>query len=302
MSTWSELSNELCNTVQGVGKSVVAVQAEGSRTVSGIVLDEQTIVTTSSFISDGEKICAWVSPDRQVAVSVIGRDPGTDVALLKSDQQLGSPAAFAEDPKLEVGQLVLAIGRTWRGNLVASSGILSGLMGEWHTPRGEKVESFIRPDLNLYSGLSGGALVGADSKVIGMNTSALRRRSSVAIPYRTIKRVAPVLREKGHIPKPYLGVGLQPVRVPESLTQRLNLTQDVGALVVHVESASPADKAGLLPGDILLVVDEQNFAHQGPTSFVFRLKPNRDVRIVGIRGGQHFSSTIHVGERQRRQA
>ena len=177
MSTWGELSNELCNTVQGVGKSVVAVQAEGSRTVSGIVLDDQTIVTTASFISDGEKIRAWVSPDRQVAVSVIGRDHGTDVALLKSDQQLGSPAAFAEDPKLEVGQLVLAIGRTWRGNLVASSGILSGLMGEWHTPHGEKVESFIRPDLNLYSGFSGGALVGADSKVIGMNTCALRRRS-----------------------------------------------------------------------------------------------------------------------------
>jgi S1-C subfamily serine protease len=175
-------------------------------------------------------------------------------------------------------------------------------MGEWHTPRGEKVERFIRPDLNLYSGFSGGALVSADSKVIGMNTSALRRRSSVTIPYSTIKRVAAVLREKGHIPKPYLGVGLQPVRVPESLTQRLNLTQDVGALVVHVESASPADRAGLLPGDILMDVDEQNFGHKGPTSLVFRLEPNRDAKVAGIRGGQQFSTTIHVGERPRRQA
>jgi S1-C subfamily serine protease len=209
---------------------------------------------------------------------------------------------FAEDPTLEVGQLVLAIGRTWRGNLVASSGILSGLMGEWHTRRGEKIERFIRPDLNLYSGFSGGALVGADSKVIGMNTDALRRRSSVAIPYSTIKRVAAVLREKGHIPKPYLGVGLQPVRVPESLMQRLNLTQNVGALVVHVDSTSPADKAGLLPGDILLGVDEQTFGHHTPTSLVFRLEPNRDAKIAGIRGGQQFSTTIQVGERPRRQA
>jgi serine protease DegQ len=302
MSTWSELSNELCNTVQGAGKSVIALQADGSRTVSGIVLDEHTIVTTASFISDGEKIHAWVSPDQRVDASVIGRDHGTDIALVKPDRQVGSPAVFAEDPKLEVGQLVLAVGRTWRGNLVASSGILSGLMGEWHTPRGEKVESFIRPDLNLYSGFSGGALVGADSKVIGMNTSALRRRSSVAIPYKAIKRVAAVLREKGHIPKPYLGVGLQPVRVPESLRQRLNLIEDVGALVVHIESASPADKAGLLPGDILLGVDEQNFRHQGPTSLVFQLEPNRDAKIAGIRGGQQFSTTIHVGERPRRQA
>jgi serine protease DegQ len=302
MSTWNELSNELGNTVQAVGKSIIALQAEGSRTVSGIVLDDYTIVTTASIITDSEKIRAWVSPDQQIDASVIGRDRGTDIALIKPDQQVGSPAVFAEDPKLQVGQLVLAIGRTWRGNLVASSGILSGLMGEWHTARGEKVESFIRPDLNLYSGFSGGALVGADSKVIGMNTSALRRRSPLAIPHSTIKRVAAVLREKGYIPKPYLGVGLQPVRVPESLTQRLNLTQDVGALVVHVESASPADTAGLLPGDILLGVDEQNFGRQGPTSLVLRLEPNRDAKIAGLRGGQQFSTTIHVGERPRRQA
>ena len=302
MSTWSELSNDLSSTVQRVGKSIVAVQADGNRTVSGIVLDERTIVTTASVVSDGEEIRAWVSRDQQINASVIGRDHGTDIALLKPSQQLGSPAVFSEDPHLGVGQLVLAVGRTWRGNLVASSGILSGLMGEWHTPRGEKIESFLRPDLNLYSGFSGGALVGADSKVMGMNTDALRRRTSLAIPYSTIKRVAAVLREKGHIPKPYLGVGLQPVRVPESLTQRLNLTQDVGTLVVHVESDSPADKAGLLPGDILLGVDEQNFGHQGPTSLVFRLEPNRDAKISGIRGGQHFSTTIHVGERPRRQA
>ena len=122
MSTWSELSNELSSTVQGVGKSIISLQAEGNRTVSGIVLDERTIVTTASFVSDGEKIRAWVSADQQVDATVIGRDHGTDIALLKPDQQVGSPAVFAEDPKLEVGQLVLAIGRTWRGNLVASSG------------------------------------------------------------------------------------------------------------------------------------------------------------------------------------
>jgi S1-C subfamily serine protease len=131
MSSWSELSNELHKTVQAVGQSVIMVQAESSRTVSGIVLDERTIVTTASAIGDGETIRAWVSPDQQVDARIIGSDRGTDIALLKPDQQVGSPAVFADDPKLEVGHLVLAIGRTWRGNLVASSGILSGLMGEW---------------------------------------------------------------------------------------------------------------------------------------------------------------------------
>jgi serine protease DegQ len=302
MGTWSELSNELSRAIQEVGSSVVTIQAEGGRTVSGILLDEQRIVTTASAISDREKVNAWISPAKPVNATAVGSDSGTDITLLKVEQKLGPAAAFAEHPNLYVGQLVLAIGRTWRGNLVASSGILSGLMGEWHTLRGTKIEAFIRPDLNFYSGFSGGALIGADRKIIGMNTGALRRRSPLAVPYVTIAHVTAVLSEKGYIPKPYLGVGLQPVRVPESLKQRLNLSQEVGALVVHVESASPAEKAGFLPGDILLSVESQNFDQEGTASVIFRLTPNTNAKIAGIRGGQHFSSTVLVGERPSRRA
>jgi S1-C subfamily serine protease len=301
MGTWNELSNELSQAVQEVGKSIVTVQAEGGRPISGILLDGQNAVTSASTVGEGEKFRAWISPDKPVNASVVGSDSGTEIALLNLEQKIGPPATFAEDPKLGVGQLVVAIGRTWRGNLVASSGILSGLMGEWQTSRATKIEAFIRPDVSLYSGLWGGALIGPDRKIIGMNTGALRRRSPLAVPYATIKRISAVLSEKGYIPKPYLGVGLQPVRVPESLKQKLNLTQDVGALVVHVESASPVDKAGLLPGDILLNVENQKFGHEGTASVVFRLVPNTEAKIAGIRGGQQFFSTVLVGERPRRQ-
>jgi len=175
-------------------------------------------------------------------------------------------------------------------------------MGEWHTFRGKKIDAFIRPDLTLYSGFSGGALIGADQKIIGMNTTALRRGSPLAIPYATIKGTAAILIEKGYIPKPYLGLGLQPVRVPESLKKNLNLTQNVGALVVHVEPSSPADKAGLLLGDVLLRIEERNFGEGETASVVFRLAPGQNASILGIRGGQQFSSTVSVGERPRRQA
>lgn len=302
MGTWSELSSELSKTIEEVGKSVVTVQADGGRTSSGIILGEQTVVTTARAVADRETIRVWMSSEKPLNATLVGQDSDTDIGLLKLETKIGPPAVFAEDLKLAVGSLVLAIGRTWRGNLVASAGILSGVMGEWHTFRGKKIEAFIRPDLNLHSGFSGGPLIGADRKVIGMNTAALRRGSPLAVPHLTIKRIAAALSEKGYVPNPYLGLGLQPVRTPESLKQKLNLTQGVGALVVHLESDGPADKAGLLLGDILLRVEEHNLGERGTASVVFQLTPNKEAKVDGIRGGQRFSSTVLVGERPRRQA
>jgi S1-C subfamily serine protease len=302
MGTWNDLSNELSQAIQAVGKSIVTVQAGGGRTASGIVLDEKTVVTSARAVSDEGAIRLWISPDEPFDASLVGRDSGTDIAVLKTDAKLAPSGAFAETPQLAVGQLVLAIGRTWRGNLVASSGILSGVMGEWHTFRGQKIDAFIRPDLTLYSGFSGGALIGADQKIIGMSTTALRRESQLAIPHSTIQRTSAILIEKGHIPKPYLGLGLQPVRVSESLRKNLNLSQHVGALVVHVESGSPAESGGVLLGDILLQVEGHNFGEEGAASVVFRLVPDQKARILGIRGGKQFSSTVSVTERPGRQA
>ena len=302
MSVWDELSSELSKSIQDIGKSVVTVQGGCGRSASGIFLDEQTIVTTARVVADQETIRVWTSSEKKLNATLVGIDSGTDIGLLNLETKAGTPAVFSEDPKLAVGQLLLAIGRTWRGNLVASAGILSGVMGEWYTFRGKKIEAFIRPDLNLYSGFSGGPLMGADRKVIGMNTGALRRGSPLAVPYATIKRIGAVLKEKGYVPKPYLGVGLQPVRVPESLKRKLNLTQDVGALVVHVDSEGPSDKAGLLLGDMLLRVEDQELGAQGTASVVFRLTPKQEVKIYGMRAGQQFSSTVLVGERPRRQA
>jgi serine protease DegQ len=302
MGTWNDLSNEISQAVQEVGKSIVTVQAQGSRTFTGIVLDDKTVLTSAHSISEGENIRLWISPNHPISAQLAGSDPGTDIAVLKAEEKVASPARFAENPPLAVGQLVAAIARTWRGNLVASAGVLSGLMGEWHTHRGKKIEAFIRPDLTLYSGFSGGALIGPDEKIIGMTTTALRRGSPVAIPYTTIKRITGALLEKGYIPTPYLGVGLQPVSLPESLKQSLNLTEHAGALVVHVEPSSPAEKAGTLVGDILLNISESSFGKQRTTSIISRLAPGQTATVSGIRGGQLFSSAIVVGERPRRRA
>jgi S1-C subfamily serine protease len=302
MGTWNELSSELSTAIEEVGESIFTVQAGGGRTASGILLEEQLIITTARAVAEHETIRVWMSSEKPLNANLVGIDSDTDIGLLKLETKTGRPAVFADDPKLSVGRLVLAIGRTWRGNLVASAGILSGVMGEWYASRGNKIEAFIRPDLNLYSGFSGGALIGADRKVIGMNTGALRRGSPLTVPNITIKRIGAALKEKGYVPKPYLGLGLQPVRMPESLKKKLNLTQDVGALVVHVDSEGPSDKAGLLLGDILLRVEGADFGGQRTAAVVLRLTPNKEAKIHGMRGGQQFSSTVLAGERPRRQA
>lgn len=302
MASWNELSNEISQTIQAVGKSIVTVQPGSGRTSSGIILDDETVITSAHSLAHEENIRVWTSPDQPVTATLKGSDPGTDLALLKAEKKIRPAAVFAENPQVAVGQLVVAVGRTWRGNLVTSAGILSGVMGEWHTFRGSKLEAFIRPDLTLYPGFSGGALISADQKIIGMNTTAVRRGSPITVPGATIKRVAAILAEKGYIPKPYLGVGLQPVRVPESSRQKLNLTEEVGALVVHVENGSPADKAGLLLGDVLLRLQGESLAAGGTVSLVRRLTPNQKAEISGVRAGQQFSATVLVGERGSRRS
>jgi S1-C subfamily serine protease len=298
MGTWNQLSNELSQIIQKVGESVVAVQA-GPRTASGIIVDDSTILTSAHAISEEGKIRAWISPDQPVNLELMGSDYGCDLAGLRSEGKIGTPALFAENPQLAVGNLVIAIGRTWRGKLVASAGILSGLMGEWHTQGGKKIEAFIRPDLTLYRGFSGGALVGADERIIGMSSTALRRGSPLAIPYATVQRVLPMLREKGYVPAPYLGLGLQPLRVPESLKQKLNLREQAAALVVHVEAGSPAEGAGVMLGDVLLSIAESHFGEERAVSILSRLAPHQKAGVVGIRGGQKFTTNIVMGERPR---
>jgi S1-C subfamily serine protease len=297
---WKELSTEISEAVGTVGQSIVTVQAGGHRTSSGVVLDETTVVTTAHTISSEGDIQVWMSPKEPCGAQVVGRDSGTDLALLKADRKLGKAAPFAENPQLAIGQLVVAVARTWRGNLVASAGVLSGLMGEWHTYRGKKIEAFIRPDLTFYSGFSGGALIGPDQKIVGINTAALRRGSPLAIPYATVKRITSLLLEKGYVPSPYLGLGLQPVRVPESLRQKLNLTEHAGALVVHIEGGSPAEKAGLMLGDVVLRIQNRGLGEERTVDILSRLVPRETATVVALRAGQQFTSTVTVGERPRR--
>jgi S1-C subfamily serine protease len=282
---WEELANEMAETAAGTGLSVVAVHGRRHAS-SGIFWSEDAIVTVNHALPRDEQCTVTVPSGERMTARVAGRDSSTDLAVLRLQKPTGTQLPrWAETSHLRVGELVMALARTGRGNLVASSGVISGLMGSWRTWGGGEVDQFIRPDLNLYSGFSGGPLLNARGDVIGMNTSALHR-SGITVPASTIHRVAAELLEKGRIERPYLGLAMQAAPLPESLRTRLNLMATEGLLVVHTEPGGPAEKAGVLLGDVLLELDGQGTADTDDVQRVLRgQKSGNAVQAKLLRGG-----------------
>lgn len=297
---WATLANELEETSAEAGRSVVGVH--GARHFSsGIVISKDAVVAASHALGRDDEITVVTGPGQTLPAHVAGRDPGTDLAVLRLQQPIAAPAArWAATLELRVGELVLALARTRRGNIVASSGIISGLIKEpMRTWRGGEIDQFIRPDLTLYPGFSGGPLLNSKGEFLGMNTAGLHR-SGITVPSTTITRIIAELLEKGRIERPYLGLAMQPVPLPESLRSRLNLTASEGLLLVHVEPESPAEKAGLLLGDVLLTLAGKPVADTDSVQEILRAgKPGDRLEAGMVRGGAVSRATVELQARPR---
>ena len=301
-SVIENLSNELAAAAEQVGRSVVAVHARHRIGSSGIQWRKGVVVTADHGIRREEEIRVLLGPEKSVAATVAGRDPSTDLAVLKLEGQPGvGLAEFADTASLKLGNLVLALGRSRRGHVVASMGIVGGVAGEWRTWRGGKLDQHLRLDLNLYPGFSGGPLVTAQGKVVGINTSGLSRGRAVTIPISTVNRVVDELLEKGHIAHPYLGLAMQPVVIPEALRGKLKLEGATGLLVVHVEPGGPADKAGILLGDVLTAFEGKALEElETVQDALVSAKVGEKIAATAIRGGAPTPLSITLGERPRR--
>jgi serine protease Do len=297
-NAWQELSKEISRVVERVGKSVVAVDGRSGHTSSGIVWRADSVLTAAHSIRHDAGIRVIVGPEQSIQARHAGADRGTDIALLKLDREIEAPAAqFENTASLTVGELVVAVARTRRGNIVASSGIISGLMGEWRVGR-TRIDQFIRPDLNLHPGFSGGVLVNAAGTTLGLNTSGLVRRKPITIPSSTLARVAEEIATKGHVTQPYVGLAMQPVQITSSLQKKAGVTATVGLLVMHVESGGPADLGGVLLGDILVDMDGRAFDDMEDLQEALARKGvGQEVQTTVIRGGGKFQFMIRVGER-----
>jgi S1-C subfamily serine protease len=295
---WTKLSNEIADVSAEAGKCVVAVQ--GTRhPSSGIVIAKDAVVAASHAVRRDDEITVIAAPGQKISARVSGRDPSTDLVILRLQQPIDAPVArWAATTNLRVGELVLALARTRRGHVVASSGILSGLIhAPMRTWRGGEIDQFIRPDLTLYPGFSGGPLVNSQGEILGLNTAGLHR-SGITIPSATVQRVATELLEKGGIQRPYLGLAMQAAPLPESLRTRLNLTASEGLLVVHVEPQSPAEKAGILLGDVLIKIADQPVADTDSVQHILRAhKPGDSLEAGLIRGGTIIAVPVRLEAR-----
>lgn len=289
-------SDSLAATVAAAGNSVVRVDARHRLPATGIVWSADGVIVTAHHVVERDADIRIGLPDgREVPASLAGRDPSTDLAVLRAEAADLSPLAWADPDAIGVGHLALALGRPGR-TVQATLGIVSAAAGEWRTHAGGKVDRYLQSDIVMYPGFSGGPLVGADGRGIGLNSSALRRSASIALPAPTLRRVVEALLAHGHIRRGYLGVSAQPVRLPEPLAASLN--QETGLLLVGVEPDGPAAQAQLHMGDTIVGIAGQPIRHIDDLAAV--LTGDRigvDVPLRFVRGAEVLDGTVKVGER-----
>jgi S1-C subfamily serine protease len=297
-SSLVSLSNELAKLVEEFQSHVVAVHARAHYPSSGVHWRPGIIVTADHTIRQDEDIQVTLPDGKRVDATLAGRDSGTDIAVLKV-HGLGSSAAQAGGGNpAKVGELALVLGRSPDSGPNASLGVISAFSGPWRTWRGGRLDHYIRLDTTLFPNSSGGAVVDCRGRLLGIATSGLSRVAGLAIPASSVNRVMDALLEKGRVPRGYLGIGVQPVAIPDALRTSLSVTGKTGVMVVKVEPGGPADQAGVLLGDILVGLgDAQLEQIEDLQSFSDSEVIGKPVKARVIRAGAFREVAITVGER-----
>jgi len=272
-----DLSNELASTVQAAGPGIVRVEARRRLAASGIVWSaDGVIVTAHHVVQKEDNIKVGLPGGQTVSATLVGRDPSTDLAVLRADVQNLAPLTPSTAAQaMQVGHLVLALGRPGE-TVQATLGIISALGESWRTPAGGLFDHYLQTDVVMYPGFSGGPLVNAAGALLGLNTSALVQGISLTVPTATIQRVTDMLLKHGKIRRGYLGVSTQPVRLPAGLA--LQSGQETGDTIVTLETSPVQQHDDLLA---LLSAD--------------RVGAKVSIRLV--RGGQVQNVSVVVGER-----
>ena len=294
MTALPSLSNELAAAVEQAAGSVVAVNARPRLPSTGVHWRPGIIVTADHTVRSVEDLTVIDREGRTMAATLVGRDPGTDLAVLRIQDTDLATAGLGNSDSLKVGHIVLAVGYGPR----ASWGIVSAVGGRWRTWRGGEIDQLLRLDLTLYPGFSGGPLVDALGQVVGINTSGLSQRLELAIPASTVTRVADELIEKGYVTRAFLGVGLQPVSLPETARRALAGAPEIGLIVVRVQPEGPAAQAGLLLGDVLVSLDGIHVAStEAVLDAVAARRVGATVSATILRAGTPTDVSLTLGER-----
>jgi S1-C subfamily serine protease len=295
-----ELSNALAQTTELAAASAVAVHAEPRGSSSGVIWRAGIIVTAEHALRRDEEIQVTTPDGRVVAAELAGRDASTDLAVLKCAEATASAGKFDAAESLRPGHLTLVVGRTRASGPVAALGVVSLVAAERRSWTGASLTPYVRLDVGLQPTAVGGAVVDAQGQIVGIATPRFARFGAIIIPAPHVNRVVDTLLEKGRIPRGYLGVGLQTVRLPDALRNSLQRKEKTGAILLEIEPGGPAHRAGMLIGDILVSLAGQPIARfEDVQSHLQSENIGKSLTAKIVRGGAVQDVSIAVAERPR---
>ena len=295
-NTLAAFSDAMIAAVEKAAAYTLAVDARRRLPASGVAYAADLVLTVDHAVEREDNIRILAGDGQSYSASLAGRDPGSDLALLRLEQPALTPAPLLASGK--VGQPALAVARPGGQDVQAGFGVISAIGGPTRTARGGLINQYFRLDHVPYPGFSGGPLVDVNGALLGINTSGLAMNAFLSIPSAEAWKIAASLKEHGHVSRGYLGVRSQPVKLPANAPGLLNRDQKYGLLLVSVEDSSPAGQAGLLVGDLLVAVGGQPI--NDPDDLMAALSTEiagKSVAVEILRGGQPLTLPVTVGER-----
>ena len=289
----TDFSNELADAAAKAAPSVIQVQGR-RQPASGVIYAPGVVVTTTRALRREDKLHVRSDGD-PVEAELAGWDPATGLAILRAPALSGSPIAVAKQAP-RVGNLALALARSWSNGLTVSAGVVSIIGGPLQTGRRRAIDQIIRTTAPMHDGFAGGAFVDTSGALLGITTASTIRGLGVVIPTGIAWSTAQHLLEHGGLKRGYLGIAGQPVRLPES--QRIGEIEE-GLLVVAVSADAPAARAGILLGDVILSADGQTIG--SPEELLDWLTADRvgkSATLRLLRGGKPTEVSVTIGERR----
>jgi len=301
-NTLTNLSSHLVEIVERFSSHVVAVHARRHFPSSGVIWGSGIVVTADHTIQRDEEIQVTLPDGKAGTAQLAGRDPGTDLALLKVEGFASPSPTPPTAQSVRAGELALVLGRSPDSGANASLGIISAVSGPWRTWRGGRLDQYIRLDAKFFPNSSGGAVINTRGEVVGIGTAALSRMAGLAIPASVVHRVAEKLQKEGYIARGYLGVGVQSVPIPDALRTQMTQGNESGAIILGVEPRGPADQAGLLIGDVIVALGDSKIEGTSDVqTFADSNGVGTSTKVSYFRAGTLKESTLVVGERPRKQ-
>lgn len=296
------LSSDFAALVEKISASVVAVHGRPRLPSSGVSWAPGLIVTAEHTIYGDDEIAVSQGPNRMQA-EVLGRDPGTDLAVLRLKESAALPGATKLPPAtaLQPGMIAVTVGRNTE-SANADLGILGSVGGPSGTRRGGRLDAVLRLGSPVHPVSSGGAVVDVAGNLIGIATPALSQFAVFAIPPSTVDRVVRAIVEHGAVRQGYLGAGLQPVALPEHLMTRFGLKNPVGLMTVSVDPDAAAGKAGMLIGDTLLEWNGEPISRPEALRPLLAEAVGKTAQLKILRGGEIAALQVEIQERPGKRA